>query len=70
MEVIDDLVEEQMEERDAQLIDRYERYCAGEDNVAVDSGLNVEVRNVTMMFHVSLAVIGVLVGVIVLAWMG
>jgi len=70
MEVIDDLVEEQMEERDAQLIDRYERYCTREDNATVDAGLNVGVRKVTMMFHVSLAVIGVLVGVIVLAWMG
>jgi len=69
MEVIDDLVEEQMEERDAQLIDRYERYCTGEDNAALDAGLNVEVKKVTMMLHVSHAVIGVLVGVIVLAWM-
>ena len=35
----------------------------------MDDGLNVEVRKVTMMLHVSLAVIGALVGVIVLAWM-
>ena len=58
-----------MEQRDAQLIDRYERHNAGEDNAVVDDGLNVEVRKVTMMLHVSLAVIGALVGVIVLAWM-
>ena len=69
MQVIDDLVEEQIEQRDALLIDRNHRFWATEEESAVDPVLIVEVTKLRNMFHVCLAMIGVLVGIIVLAWM-
>jgi len=69
MQVIDDLVEEQIEQRDAFLIDRNHRFWAEEEEAAADWALKVEVTKLRDMFHVCLAVIGVLVGIIVLGWM-
>ena len=69
MEVIDDLLEEQMEQRDSLLIDCRHRFWAEEEEPAADEGLKLEVAKLRDMFHVSLAVIVVLVRIIVLAWM-
>ena len=70
MQVIDDLVEENIQDRDAFRTDRNHRYWAAQEEVRVEQGLHVEVRKVTNMFHVCLAVIGVLVGIIVFSWIG
>ena len=69
MQVIDDLLEEQMEERNSLLIDHHHRFWAEEEEAAADEGLKLEVTKLRDVFHVSLAVIVVLVGIIVLAWM-
>jgi len=69
MDVIDDLVEEQMEQRDSLMIDCRHRLWDEEEDVAAHDGLKLEVTKLRDMFHVSLAVIVVLVGIIVLAWM-
>jgi len=67
MQVIDDLVEEQIEQRDVLLIHRNDRYWAAEEESGVDPGLILEIRKLTNMFHVCLAVIRVLVSIIILA---
>ena len=67
MQVIDDLVLEQMDARDAFLTDRNELYWAAEEEGRVEDALRVEVRQVTKMFHVAVTVIGVL-AIIVLSW--
>jgi len=69
MQVVDDLLEEQMEQRDSLLIDCRHRYWAEEEEATADEGLKLEVTKLKDMFHVCLAVIVVLVGIIVLAWM-
>ena len=69
MQVIDDLLEEQMEERNSLLIDHHHRFWAEEEEAAADEGLKLEVTKLRDMFYVCLAVIVVLVGIIVLAWM-
>jgi len=68
MQVIDDLVLDQMDARDAFLTDRNERQWAAEEEGRVEDALRVEVTQVTKMFHVVITVIGVLLAIIVLFW--
>ena len=68
--VVDDLIDEQIEDRDACLTDRNDCNWAAQEEDTVDHGLLVEVRKLTKMLHVCLAVTEVLVAIIVLSWIG